>query len=287
MKKFVLILTSLVLSSSCAFAQCDYTCVAPYDMNNKFRTVVGAVSGVNFTSERVAEYLIKKEILKIASADNVKVNFDSYSSKDLKNGIFKSLQISGKNVKISDLYLSSLELKTLCKFNYIKQINDDVVFVEDLPMSFSLSVSETDINNMMKNARYQKVIKDLNTIIGLYAKGVEISSTKVAIKNKKFYYTVGFSIPFVKNEQKLVLQSDIFVNNKKIELSNSKVVSGNFNLDLHKIDYLINYLNPFNFSVNILKDKNAQVVVQDIEINKEGNSILANGIITVPKESHE
>jgi hypothetical protein len=98
---------------------------------------------------------------------------------------------------------------------------------------------------------------------------------------------VGFSIPFVKNEQKLVLQSDIFVNNKKIELSNSKVVSGNFNLDLHKIDYLINYLNPFNFSVNILKDKNAQVVVQDIEINKEGNSILANGIITVPKESHE
>jgi hypothetical protein len=288
MKKFGLLLAVLILSSTgSAFADCDYACVTPYDMNNKFKTFVGAVSGVNFTSEKVAESLIKKEIFKIAKADNVKVNLDSYSSKDLKNGIFKSLQISGDNVSINEISLASLSLKTLCKFNYIKQSGDNIVFMEDLPMSFSANVTESNLNEMMNNARYQKIVKDFNRIIGAYAKGVEISSTKMAIRNRKFYYSVGFNIPFLRNEQKIVLQSDVFVKNSKIELTNAKMVSGSFNMDLHKADFLINYLNPFNFSVNILKDKNAQIAVQNIEMNKEGNGILVNGIITVPKESHE
>jgi hypothetical protein len=159
--------------------------------------------------------------------------------------------------------------------------------MEDLPMSFSANVTESNLNEMMNNARYQKIVKDFNRIIGAYAKGVEISSTKMAIRNRKFYYSVGFNIPFLRNEQKIVLQSDVFVKNSKIELTNAKMVSGSFNMDLHKADFLINYLNPFNFSVNILKDKNAQIAVQNIEMNKEGNGILVNGIITVPKESHE
>ena len=58
---------------------------------------------------------------KTIDGDNLKVKLESYSSKDLKNGIFKSLYIQGDDVAINDIHLTYLEMQTLCDFNYIKQ----------------------------------------------------------------------------------------------------------------------------------------------------------------------
>ncbi len=289
MKKIVLMLMVLLSVQSGAFAYTcnDYNCVAPYNMNNKFRTVTGAVTGLNTLTELKLESIIKKEVLKLGSAENVKVDFDSYSARDLKNGIFKSMKISGKNILINDIHLSSLDLATLCNFNYIKQVDKDIIFVEDFPMSFDLTISQDDINRTMQHPRYKKLISDLNLVVGSFAKGVKISSTKVALKNRKFYYIVGFSIPFIRSEQKLVFQADVCIQNGKIELANVKTVSGNFNLDLKRADFLLSRLNPLDFSVNILKNKNAKVKVENLQLSGDGNSISANGIIIVPKESYE
>ena len=289
MKKIVLMLMVLLSLQCGAFAyDClDYDCVAPYNMNNKFRTVVGAISGVNSLTELKLESIIKKEVLKLSSAEKVKVDFDSYSARDLKNGIFKSMKISAKNILINDIHLSSLDLATLCDFNYIKQVDKDIIFVEDFPMSFDLTMSQDDINRTMQHPRYKKLIEDLNLVVGSFAKGVKISSTKVAIKNRRFYYIVGFSIPFIRSEQKLVLQSDVAIKNGNIDLTNSRVVSGNFNLDLKRADFLLSRLNPIDFSVNILKNKNAKVKVNNLQLSGVGNSISASGIIIVPKESYE
>ena len=91
MKKIILLLGVLLLANTSAMAECSYQCVAPYNMNSKLRTVTGAVTGVNFVSEKVAQSVLKKAISKTLTGEEVKVNLDSYSSKDLKNGIFKSL----------------------------------------------------------------------------------------------------------------------------------------------------------------------------------------------------
>lgn len=172
MKKIGLMLMVLLLGNAATFASCEYECVAPYNMNNKFRTFVGAVSGVNSIAELQLQSIIKKEILKLGSADKIDVDFDSYSAKDLKNGIFKSLKVSGENVLINDIHLTNLDLKTLCDFNYIKLADKDIVFVEDLPMSFNLKMTQSDINKTMQHPRYKKVIDDLNMVIGSFAKGV-------------------------------------------------------------------------------------------------------------------
>ena len=91
MKKVIFTLGLLLVSINASFAQsCDYECVAPYNMNSKFRSTVSSVTGVNAIVENRIEAILKKEVLKIASADELKINLDSYSPKDLKNGIFKS-----------------------------------------------------------------------------------------------------------------------------------------------------------------------------------------------------
>ena len=89
-------------------------------------------------------------------------------------------------------------------------------------------------------------------------------------------------MPFVKREQKIVLETDIRVKNGKVALNNTRLVSGPIKLDLKKIDFMMNYLNPLDFSVKILENKEAQVNVKNIEI--KDNNIIADGIIIIPKD---
>lgn len=282
MKKIIVLLGLLMLANSAAYADCDYECVAPYNMNSKIRTFGSAVTGFNSITENRVEAAFKKEVLKIASADELKVDLDSFSPKDLKNGIFKSMTLKGKNVVINDIYLSSLELQSLCDFNYIESGSEGVVFKEAFPMSFKMSITPSDLNKTMANSKYKKIIDDLNVLGKNYAGGLKVASTKTAIKNNKFYYIIGFDIPFVPNEQKLVIQADIRVKDGKIDYQNTRLASGHFNMDLRRINFIMNCLNPLNFSVNILKNKDAKVTVKNVSI--ENGVILTDGIIVIPKD---
>ncbi|MGN0032098.1 MAG: hypothetical protein ACI37Q_09100 [Candidatus Gastranaerophilaceae bacterium] len=282
MKKIVVSMLTALVVSSAAYAECGYECVAPYDMNSKFRTVTAAVTGMNSITENRVEAAFKKEILKIASAEELKVDIDSYSPRDLKNGIFKSMSLNGKNIVINDIHLTSLELKSLCDFNYIKTSGGNTVVKEDFPMSFNMTITPEDLNKTMLHSRYQKIIDDLNTLGKNYAAGLKVSSTKVSIKNNKFYFIVGFEVPFVLREQKIVIQADVRIRNGQIDYQNSRLVSGHFSMDLKKIDFLMKCLNPLNFSINILKNKDAKVTVRNVEI--KDNVITANGIVIIPKD---
>ncbi|MDE6138441.1 MAG: hypothetical protein K2F57_03120, partial [Candidatus Gastranaerophilales bacterium] len=207
---------------------------------------------------------------------------DSYSPKDLRNGIFKSLYVKGKNVVINDIYLSGIELQTLCDFNYIKYADKEITFVEDMPMSFTFEISQSAINKTMQHQKYQKVINDFNKLMASHGAGIKVASTKVAVKANKFYYIIGFEFPFIRQEQKIVLESDLNAKNGKISLSNTKLVSGHMALDLKKADFIMNYLNPLDFSVRILDKVNANVNVKNIAI--KNNIIHAEGIMVLPKD---
>ncbi|MBR1425032.1 hypothetical protein IJ579_05675 [bacterium] len=279
MKKILLLMIVVVMNACGAFAQTGYVCVEPYDLNNKFMSALSTISGVNFASEIVAQNIMKKEFAKIGKGEDLKYHIDSYSSKDLKNGIFKSMSLTGKNANIDGIYLSSFDIHTLCSFNYVKQNGKNINFVEDLPLDLSLSMSASDINNTMKSDRYKKVIEDVNR---LGFGGIKISSTAVEIKSNKFFYTIGISIPFVKVEKKISIGADLKVKNGKIDFENTRLMSNSFNLDLKKIDFIVNYLNPLDFSVKILDNKNAKVSIKNIEISD--NIISTNALAVIPKD---
>lgn len=282
MKKLVLLLGLLLSFSSVSFANCEYKCVQPYDMNSGFRTFLGAVSGVNSLSESVAQRILKREIAKNFKGKNIEAEVQSSSSKDLKEGRFKYLYLSGEDLIINEIPLSYLEIKTLCDFNYIKQVNNDVIFMEDLPVSFNFRVSENDVNKILLSKRYQRVINGLNKIGKHYGKGIQITKTKVAIKSNKFYYVIGVSIPFLKNIQKLVINSDLQVKDGRIDFANTRLVSNSFEMDLKNVDFILNYLNPLDFPVHLLKNKDMNVVIKSVNI--KNNEIVASGIAVVSKD---
>ncbi len=280
MKKIILLLGLFMFISCTSFgANGQYKCVEPYNMNGKISSFFSSVTGLNFTKSVAAEAIIKKSISKTVKGDKLDVSLDSFSAKDLDNGIFKSLAITGKNINVSGIYLSSLELKTLCDFNYVEyDKKGNLTFKEDLPMSFNVSISADDINKTMKSDRYQKIINDVNK---LGFGGIKVSSTEASVRGNKFYYTIILNIPFIK-EQKLELTSDFKVKDGKIDFENTRLVSNSHKFDLKKIDFLMKYLNPLDFSVNIFDNKDAKIYIKNIAI--KNNIIVTDGIVIIPKD---
>lgn len=282
MRKIILLLGLLLAVNNTSYAACDYSCTAPYNMNAKYKTFFSAISGYNSFVENKAESILEKEIAKFIVSDNLKVDIESFSPGDLKNGIFKSSEITANDLVVNDIHLSYLNLSSLCDFNYIKSNGSDVTFMEDFPMSFDIVMTQDDINRTMKHERYQKIVKDINKLAAKSGVGLQIESTTVAIKANKFYYIIGVNVPFVRREQKLVFESELIIKNGNIDFHNTKLVSGPFKLDLKKVDFIMNYLNPLDFSVNIVANKKAEIKVKNVEI--KDNQILTDGIIIIPKD---
>ena len=119
MKKILLVLGIMFFSMSNANAlNCLYNCVEPYDLSHGASRFMSAITGSNLLAEKVAKTILKKEIIKNTDGD-FSVKVDSYSVKDLKKGIFKSIKIKGKEIDAEGVHFSKITLKTLCYFNYI------------------------------------------------------------------------------------------------------------------------------------------------------------------------
>ena len=274
---FIMMLNIPVFASNCAFINCT----EPYDLSFGISRFMSNVTGSNFLGVQVAQMILKKEINKTVEG-KISVNIDSYSVKDLKKGIFKSIHIKGKDISTEGVYFSRLDIKTLCDFNYISlEDPKNPVFKEDLPLSFNAVFTEDDINKTMQGSGYKKVIDDLN-MLGSSLGVFRVDSSQIRLKDNKFYYILKITIPFVKNPQNVILMSDLQVSKGQIDLTNSKLVNKNFLLDLKQIDRVINYLNPLDFSLKILENKHAQLAVKMIKI--QDSKIYINGVIFIPKD---
>lgn len=282
MKKLLVILGILIFTANSASAlNCLYNCVEPYDLSHGFSRFMSTVTGSNFLAKKVAKIILKKEIVK-ATEGKFSVKVDSYSVKDLKKGIFKSVIIKGKQINADGVHFSKLTLKTVCDFNYIsiKDI-ENPVFMEDLPLEFSVTMTEDDLNNTMQTFEYEKLIEKLNSYgkdYGLF----KIESTKLKIKDDKIYYVLQVAVPFVKGVQDIVILSDLRVYKGDIDFANTRLLNKKFSIDMKKIDRIVNYLNPLDFSLNILENKDAILTVQNVQVKDD--KILANGLIVIPKD---
>ena len=282
MKKFLIFLAFALFSINSANAYSDYNCVAPYDLSNGAYRFMSTVTGSKFLGEQVAESIIKKEFSKNLKG-KLKVNVTSYSIKDLKKGLFKSISIKGKDINMEGISFSQLDLRTMCTFNYISlEDPNNIVFKEDLPLAFTIVLSENDLNETMETVGYKHVISDLNRLGRSFGGLFKIIDTKIKIKDDKIYYDLKVAIPFVKHTQDIVLVSDLKVVRGKVDFVNTQIINESLSIDLRKIDRIVNYINPLDFSLNILENKDARLTVQNI--NVKDDKINIKGFIIIPQD---
>ena len=286
MKKIVLGLVLLLAVQGAQAQDCStLKCPAPYDLTSGFSRGLSTVTGQKFLSEKIGEKLVKKAIKKNIVSGDIKADLDAYSVRDLKAGRFKSLEVSGKNVDIQGIYVSSFNAKTLCNFNYIA--NDkrgNYIVKEDIPVSFNAVVTEEDLNKTMNSSDYKRMIDDINSIGGNF-NIFQITSTNIKLKNNKMYYVLKYSMPFVRKTKELVISADLNVENGQIVLANTTFLNNSLSLDVDKLSKLINYINPLDFSAKILENKDAKFNIENVKISD--GKIVVDGSMTILKDKEQ
>ena len=286
MKKIILSFVLLLAVQGVQAQDCStLKCPAPYDLTSGFSRGMSTVTGQKFLSEKIGEKLVKKAIKKNIVSGDIKADLDAYSVRDLKAGRFKSLEVSGKNVDIQGIYVSSFNAKTLCNFNYIA--NDkrgNYIVKEDIPVSFNAVVTEEDLNKTMNSSDYKRMIDDINSIGGNF-NIFQITSTNIKLKNNKMYYVLKYSMPFVRKTKELVISADLNVENGQIVLANTTFLNNSLSLDVDKLSKLINYINPLDFSAKILENKDAKFNIENVKISD--GKIVVDGIMTILKDKEQ
>jgi len=285
MKKLILLINLMVFCAAPSFAACDYANFCPgqaYDLATKAGQMISRGTGATLLSEKVAQSLIKKE-LKKATKQNFKVAVKSYSIQDMIHGRFKSITISGKNLNIEGAYLTSLDLKTLCNFNYVQMTGDSIKFKENMIVGFSTEISESDLMKTMNSSGYLDKLNCVN-VEGCGITFFKLSGAGVKIKNNKLYFTIRVTSQLLLAKPLDVsIATDLKVEDGRIVLT--KIDLGNMakGIDLSKVAYQLNAMNPLTFSLDVLENKNTKMCIKNVKII--GNKITVNGNVFIPKNS--
>lgn len=285
MKRIVLILILMIFMATPAFAVCDYLGLCPkkaYGLASKMGQAVSNGIGATSLSEKIAQSRIRDDLRK-ATKQNFDVYVKSYSFQDFIHGRFKSIIISGKDLNIEGAYISSLELKTLCDFNYIQFNKNPIRFKENLIVGFSTTISDQDLTNTMKSTGYLDKLNCVN-VEGCGITFFKLSGADVQVKNNKLYFTVRVTSQLLLAKPlDIEMSTDLKVEDGRIVFTKVDLGTLPKGIDLKNVAYRLNAMNPLTFSLDVLENKNTKMCIKDVKI--VGDKITVKGNIFIPKNS--
>lgn len=269
MKKCLLILTLLSMMVLPVFSTDKYS--EEYLKKHKHFALM------NPLSDNIVEHCIKKALKKETNA-KFDVKFSSYTLSSLKKGIFKSIEIEGKNVQVEDITLPYVHLRSITDYNYIDYSDSPIKFKSDMEYDYNLILSEDSINSALSRKEYTKVLDKVNNIA--YPLFVAKSlSTKIMNDRMYLVLTYNFPISPSENDKKFVTSSKFEVVDGKVIAKDVRLDSVYKNLSARKVANLINLLNPLEFMLELIDSKKYKGKIQNVNI--VDNIIKVNGRIYI------
>ncbi|MBO5738861.1 hypothetical protein J6R97_05930 [bacterium] len=273
MKKFLLLLFIINLINIPAFSKTEKTS-AEYLQNKKHIAIM------NPLVEHFAQKEIKKLLKKELSEGSYKVKFDGYTLYSMKKGVFKDLEIVGKNLVIEEIPIKSLTLKTKTDYNWIDFNQSPAKIKSDITFDYLLNLDEKSLNEALDRKDYQKVLDKVNSrAYPLF----EMKNIKLRIKNNRTYLIMKYTLPLASNKKvkTFIVSSSFKVENGKIIATNVHIDKSYGNLPLDKVTNLVNLLDPLTFALDILKDGHCKGKVENVKI--ENDNIQIGGKIFIKK----
>ena len=285
--KLALILMFTIFCAAPCFADCNYSNLCPekaYGLSSQFEQTVSKKLGATSLSEYLFQRKIK-ENLREATGQNFDVSVKSYSFQDFVHGRFKSITISGKNLNIEGAYLTSLELKTLCDFNYVKLDKNPLQFKENMVVGFNTEISDADLTKTIHSSGYLDKLNCIN-VEGCGITFFKLSGADVEVKNNKLYFMVRVTSQLLLAKPlDVVIDTDLKVEDGRIVFTKFNLQGAVKGVDLSKVAYQLNAMNPLAFSLNVLENKNTKMCIQNVNI--VGDKIFIKGYIFIPKNSNK
>lgn len=222
-----------------------------------------------------------KGVLKKETGAKFDVKFKGYTLSSIKKGIFKSLEITGRNVATEGVLIPYVHLVSLTDYNYIDYKSNPVKFKSDMQFAYDIELDDNAINTALSMDEYQKITNKVNKIAyPLFM----IKAIKTKIINNRLYIVISYNFPISKTskDRSFVTSTDFKVLNGKIIASDVKLDSAYGNISLDKVANLINLLNPLEFTINMLDSKQCNANIENVNI--VDNTVKVNGKIYVKGE---
>lgn len=283
MKKILLIFLSLLLSLAQAKNYQDFC-----STNIPKKTLKGnlmSITGFNSLTRNIIESAISHSVKKETGAKfNIKMN--NFYGVNLLNGEFKSLSAKAKKYQADGIFLSDINVQTICPYNHISYSNDEINFRKNLVLKYSANLTQDDLNKIISSSDYQKMLDKMNndkTISSL----IQIKNSNVLINNDKliFKYEVlplyGVNLSsFLGKKQKTIslnFTAGLEVKNGKVQICNFKFNSKGANSKI--FSSLVNKLNPTTWQIDVDKNKKGDLVVENVKI--ANSKIYFDGYILI------
>ena len=269
MKKFFTLLIISSLFTNIVYAGIDKYSVEYLQNNNHF-------SITKCFAESAVKKAIKKA-LKKETGSNFDVKFEGYTLSSIKRGIFKYIEISGHDVKVDNVTVPYVHLVSLDDYNYIDYKKNPIEFKCDMTYKYDLLLDDETINAALKDSDYNKTLAKVNKIASPF---FVIKGVKTKITDNKFYIVTDYNLPLaVTKDRSFVAQSDFEVIDGKIKAKNVSIDTSYGNLGLNKVANLINYLNPLEFTVDLIDNNKHKTTIENINI--VDNKVKVDGKIYV------
>lgn len=273
MKKIFISLLTFIFLITPTFAKVDKTS-SDYLKNKKHFAIL------NPPAECLAEKIIKKSLKKETGAD-FKVKFEGYTLSSMKQGIFKYLEISGKDIIVEDIHLPYVCFKTVSDYNWIDPTKNPPAMKSDMTFAYNLKLSEQSMNEALKNKEYQKTIQKVNK--RAYPLFV-INDVRIRIKHDKIHIIMGYNFPIspAKKDKTFMVSTKFKVDNGKILASEVGIDNAYGHLSLEKVTNLINLLDPLSFTLDLMNTRKCNGKIENISI--VDNMVQVDGKIFVKGE---
>lgn len=287
MKKILFLSITLILSINSTLAK-DYSQFCSTNSANKtFLGNIASISGYNSISRNIIENQIAKALKKETNS-KFDVKIDSFLGTNVKNGEFKSLKANSDNIFYNGIYMSDVNIETICPYNKVDYKNKTLTFDENLALKYSASITQDDLDKLLKESSYQKIIDKMNsdsTISSL----IQIKNSNIKIKDDKLEIIYNI-LPLAKLDTIGIFKNRI----KPIKIAigaNLKVEDGNielcdFDFNNVKAKYnnlipIINMLNPLSFEMDFDKNIKGEMDVENVKI--ANSKIQLEGTVLIPK----
>ncbi|MFA6988789.1 MAG: LmeA family phospholipid-binding protein [Candidatus Gastranaerophilaceae bacterium] len=277
----ILIASNLYMSSFAENYRCtdNVNCVnhcpqKPYPIANPFSRGIQKISTINFLASKFAEGQVEKQISKYAKGD-FDVNIDSYSATDLYDGKLKGMSVNATNVEFMDIYFSTINAKSDCDFISIDYRATPVKLRAPLSVDFNGRVTEDDLNKIINGQKYKSQLAYIRRNNDTF-KFVDFINSRAIIKNNRIQIMTDVKMPILPQVMTLTVDSDFKIINNKISLSNTKILTGNMNLDINFPQSFIDMLNPFILNSAGLDSHGRKITLQKVNVNNNQIEIAGN-----------
>ncbi len=278
MNKTILIgLIIIFLTGNIAYTKDNCEIICNTKGNTAKENIINKITGFNFLSQKTIEKVIQTELNKEISK-GFRVELEIYNLKGLKNGEFKSLKISNKNIFYKGFSMSDFNAETICPMNKIIYKNNKVYYPDDIAFKYEGTITNEDLLNTINSKEFQKELNKISSIInstGLF----ELKSPKIQLSENRLNFEIPIKTFF--GSFKIKFKADIEAKNNKIELKNITFNSKSNIINDSMSNLLTEKINPISYELDNIKGKYFKIYIKEAKI--ENNIIKTNGIFKINK----